>query len=238
MSPRTRRQPSQEAKLEAACAELRKQDKPNLSVYAATHGLSYQTLRRRYLGLTKPRCKAHAHQQLLSPYQEIVLVDWLQFWSDSATPVSKRMLAQKVLALCGKRPGKNWIQGFLARNPAIKLGKASGLDPKRAQALNKGVVSDYFVQLKSVIEEHGIPVENIYNMDKKGCQRGGGRKCRDEKYFVSRIQRLCYKIQSGNLELVTIIEAVSADGHALKPGFVFAGKEVCPEWYEVNKDIV
>ena len=79
-----------------ACAELQKQVKPNLSDYAATHGLPYQTLWRRYRSLTKPWCKAHSHQQLLSPYQETVLVDWIQYWSTSATPISKCMLAQKV----------------------------------------------------------------------------------------------------------------------------------------------
>jgi hypothetical protein len=221
-----------------ACAELQKQVKPNLSDYAATHGLPYQTLWYCYQSLTKPWCKAHSHQQLLSPYQETVLIDWIQYWSTSATPISKCALARKVQALCRKRPGKNWVKGFLAQNPAIKLSKALGLDPKRAQALNREVVTDYFTQLKSIIEEHGIPVENIYNIDEKGCQWSGGRKCRDEKYFVPRIQRLCYKIQSGNLELVTIIEAVSANGHALKPGFVFAGKEVCLDWYRVDKDIV
>ena len=39
------------------------------------------------------------------------------------------------------------------------------------------------------------------------------------------------KIQSENLELVTIIECVSADGAILKPGFVFSGKHVLHDGY-------
>lgn len=74
-------------------------------------------------------------------------------------------------------------------------------------------------------------------MDEKGCQRGGGRKTSAQKYFVPRNKRPKYKIHSGNLELVTIIECVSADGTALQPGFVFMGKEFCPEWFEVHPDI-
>ena len=68
-------------------------------------------------------------------------------------------------------------------------------------------------------------------------QRGGGRKLSVQKYFVARDRRLKYKLRSGNLKLVTIIECVSADGTALLPGFVFQGKEFCPEWFDVHPEI-
>jgi hypothetical protein len=159
-----------ESRLDAACAELHAYSKPNLLEYASTHCLPYYTLRRRFLGLRQSRQKAHGYRQLLSPNQESVLVEWLQKWSDSTIPISKRTLTSKVSILCGRKPGKNWAQGFLARNPAIKLGKASGLDPKRAQALNREVVKDYYAKLKEVLDTYNIPIENIYNMDEKGCQ--------------------------------------------------------------------
>ena len=56
------------------------------------------------------------------------------------------------------------------------LSSASGLDPKRAKAFNCPVVNWYFDELKELVESHGIPIENIYNMNKKECQRGGGKK--------------------------------------------------------------
>jgi hypothetical protein len=68
-------------------------------------------------------------------------------------------------------------------------------------------------------------------MDEKGVQRGGGKKSNNRKYFVGRHSRTNYKAASDNLELITIIECVSVDG-ALDPGFVFPGKEFCPEWFE------
>ncbi|KIM43929.1 hypothetical protein M413DRAFT_68349, partial [Hebeloma cylindrosporum] len=74
-------------------------------------------------------------------------------------------------------------------------------------------------------------------MDEKGCQRGGGRKASSRKYFVPRARRPKYKQRSANLELVTIIECVCADGTNLKPGFVFQGKEFSPEWFDVDDDI-
>ncbi|PCH38501.1 hypothetical protein WOLCODRAFT_31715, partial [Wolfiporia cocos MD-104 SS10] len=42
-----------------------------------------------------------------------------------------------------------------------------------------------------------------------------------------------YKIHSPNLEHVTIIECVCADGESLKPGFVFSGKRFHKEWFEI-----
>ncbi|KIL55070.1 hypothetical protein M378DRAFT_91423, partial [Amanita muscaria Koide BX008] len=74
-------------------------------------------------------------------------------------------------------------------------------------------------------------------MDEKGCQRGGGRKNSNRKYFVHRSRRPKYRARSGNLELVTIIECVCADGTYLLPGFVFSGKEFAQEWFEVDRNI-
>jgi hypothetical protein len=74
-------------------------------------------------------------------------------------------------------------------------------------------------------------------MDEKGCQRGGGRKSSPEKFFIPRNRRPAYQKKSGNLELVTVIESVSAIGESTKPGFVFPGKQFHREWFEVDDEI-
>ncbi|KAJ7131322.1 hypothetical protein C8R44DRAFT_665097, partial [Mycena epipterygia] len=60
-------------------------------------------------------------------------------------------------------------------------------------------------------------------MDEKGIQLGGGRKNRGVKYILSRHARARYRPADSNLELVTVIECICADGSAMKPGFVFQG---------------
>ncbi|KAI0349191.1 hypothetical protein OH77DRAFT_1415443, partial [Trametes cingulata] len=122
-------------------------------------------------------------------------------------------------------PNRKWIYRFLARHPQIRLARPSGLAPERARAFNRANVNDYFKQLKHLIEEYKIPWSHVYNVDEKGMQRGGkgGIKC--IKYFVPRGRRANYKLRSSNLELVTIIECVCADGSSIQPGFIFAGKE-------------
>jgi hypothetical protein len=74
-------------------------------------------------------------------------------------------------------------------------------------------------------------------MDEKGCQRGGGRQSNGRKYFLRRNKCAKYRKRSANLELVTIIECVCADGTEMLPGFVFSGKEFSPEWLDVDENI-
>ena len=64
------------------------------------------------------------------------------------------------------------------------LSLASGLDPKCAKAFNCPVINWYLNEFKELVESHGIPIKNIYNMDKKGCQRGGGKKTSCKKNYI------------------------------------------------------
>jgi hypothetical protein len=137
-----------------------------------------------------------------------------------------------------KKPSRNWVYSFLKRHPSVGFSTSSGLDPKRAKAFNEPVVGRFFDKLAELVEKHDIPIENVYNMDEKGVQRGGGKKASRRKYLYSRKQKAKYKHRSANLELITIIEAVCADGTKLKPGFVFSGTARCPEWFDYDDDIM
>ena len=214
-------------------------DRLSIRQTALKFEVSYFTLRNRIKGLHQNARKAHEHQQSLSTIQEHVIVEWLTELSNQSVPLSKRTLRKKVQDITGGRirPGKQWITRFLARHPGLKLGKPSGLDPKRAQCFNHTTVTNHFELLEKVLHDLDIPWENVWNMDEKGCQRGGGRKASAEKYFVPRIKRPCYRQRSGNLELVTIIECVNAAGDSIKPGFVFPGKQFHKGWLEVDPEI-
>ena len=86
-----------------------------------------------------------------------------------------------------------------------------------------------------VLEKYSIPPENVYNMDEKGCQLGGRRKQSCRKYLLPCASHESYRIQDVNLELVIIVETVSADGHTLKPYIIFKGKLLQEDWYCVDK---
>ena len=109
--------------------------------------------------------------------------------SDIGRPLTKRTLRKKVQRIVqrSRAPSRKWLRGFLERHPDdVRLGKPSGIDPKRAQAFNEKTVETHFFTLRQVMETHGIPWEHVYNMDEKGVQRGGGRRLQNIKYFVPR----------------------------------------------------
>ena len=109
---------------------------------------------------------------------------------------------------------------------------------KRAQAFNESIVRIHYEELLKALYP-GLKPSNLYNMDEKGCQRGGGRRIRNRKFVVCTGKLVQYRIQSANLELITIIECVAADGTNLKPGFIFPLKRSSLEedWINVDPEI-
>ncbi|KAG5716509.1 hypothetical protein E4T56_gene16174 [Termitomyces sp. T112] len=82
------------------------------------------------------------------------------------------------------------------------------------------------------MKENGMPWENVYNMDEKGIQMGGSQKGKAEKFIFDIMDKSQYCLKSDDLQLVTVIEVVCADGtHTIKPCFVFPGSSVFEEWH-------
>jgi transposase len=223
---------AKEENIQQACLALKKKTYQSVHAAAQAFGIPISTLRRRSKGIATSRKQAHEKDKHLNKAQEDVLCEWIAHLAATGHPISKRTIRPKVQALCGKWPSRSWIRQFLKRHPDLCLGRPSGLDPKRAQAFNPAVVRDYFNLLHEYIERHDIPWENIYNMDEKGIQLGGGRRGTQQKFFFSRGEKSRYKVQSGDLELVTVIEVICADGTCdIKPGFVFSGTTMFEEWF-------
>ena len=97
--------------------------------------------------------------------------------------------------------------------------------------MNPTAVAAFFDILKEVLQKYHIPVENIYNMDEKGVQLGVGQRV---YALVQRSQETVNQIEDGNRELVTIIEAVCADGSVIPPSVVFKDVKRDLEWGHVN----
>ena len=229
---------ARESALRAAQESIEQGHHKSFQKAAQDFNIPVSTLRRRILFNSRPPKEAHSNQQLLNLAQEKVLVDWLQYLGLTGHAASKRTVGPKVFDLCGKNPSKRWVSRFVQRHPDLVLGRPCGLDPKRAQAFNFTTCNHHFKLLGDFLEKHNIPWENVYNMDEKGIQLGGGRKGNLEKLFYSRGQKIRLQVQSANLELVTVIECVCADGTSTLLGFVFPGVDMFPEWGMVDNNIM
>ena len=98
---------------------------------AKDHCVTYGTLRNCMLG-GGDRHQGHEHEQLLSDMQQMVLIDWCQYHSRMALPLTCIQVPQKVTELAGSTPGKNWISRFLKKNAdMLYSGKWLGLFLKK-----------------------------------------------------------------------------------------------------------
>lgn len=219
----------------------------NVKAVAAFYQVPYKTLLNRLKGIESKK-KAHDTQALLTPAEKEVLVEWIQYLGLAGMPVNRKTIRPKVKAILkekGRSINENmvsgsWIRRFLKEFPdALKTSRGSGLDPKRAKAFNYPSVHAYFNTLKDFLKENNIPWENVYNMDEKGVQLGGGRKNSQTRYFFSKLDAMMYRQKSDSLQLVTVVDCVCADGTAeIPPCFVFPGQGRFDEWSQVNDDIL
>lgn len=231
--------PSYSERLKKAIAEVNELGGRGIRKVAKACSIAKSTLSDHVNGKTKSSSRAHVEQQLVSPEYEDVIVDWAIFLEKTGHPLNKKTIIPLVVDLVGIKPGKNWLERFLERHSdVLKLGKACRLDPKRAKAFNYPTVKKHFDLFKATKDQYDIPWENIYNMDEKGIQLGGGRKNSGIKYILSRKGRKTkYRAASDNLELVTVVECVCADGSSVPPGFVFQGKRFQAAWFKDAKDL-
>jgi hypothetical protein len=78
----------------------------------------------------------------------------------------------------------------------------------------------------------GIPPEHQWNMDEKGVQLGGGRKNSSTKFYSLKSHKVRYGIKDENLELVTIVECISAAGIVMPPSFILSDGPM-PDWTDL-----
>ncbi|KIJ22862.1 hypothetical protein M422DRAFT_120754, partial [Sphaerobolus stellatus SS14] len=129
-------------------------------------------------------------------------------------------LRQKVFEITGRKPCEKWVKRFLNKNPSISPYNTRPLDPKRARAFNSCTVNGFFDLLEKVIIDYEIPMENIYNTDEKGLQLGGGRRSSLIQRIYETGSKDRYILKGDSLTLITIIEAVCADGTLCPPGII------------------
>ena len=230
---------AKEARLNKALASIPRDPltSVNLKATAREYDVSYDTLRRRHRRETKPKKIAHEHLQKLTPAQEQKVVDWAIFLSIQGRPVEKDTLTPKLTQLCPAwaktgGPSKGWWDLFFNRHPEIRLRKASGIPPKRARVFNFTAVNELFEIINTVMEKHSVPWRLLLNVDEKGLQ-SGSRKVDQKKCLVPTGMPNTVKLQSDDLQLITVIECVTAEGVAFDPTFIFPGESHIDGWFNI-----
>ena len=144
----------------------------NVADVARHWGIPATTLRQRLAGSTT-NIKAKEGFQRLSPWQEGFVVDWIlqeERCGRAPTKAQVRGFAGKIIKASSNESlfGKNWINGFLHRNPLVKTKVGKLLSSLRAQYTTRGQVNNFFDRLERVIKDKGIKTANITNIDENG----------------------------------------------------------------------
>lgn len=221
--PKVEKTLARESDIRKALEAYRAKEFRSISAAAKAFGLSRVTLCHRWHGRHQDRQTAHKSERLLSKEQENALIALALHLSAIAQPLSRRTLGPYVESLCGTYPSQSWIDRFIYNDTRLVNKSPSRIDPKRAQCFNQATVEEHFALLAKVMHDKGIPLRNLFNMDEKGIQLGGGRKQHGTKFICGYEQRTNVKLRSSNLELVTVFECISADGTSIRSSFILSG---------------
>ena len=117
--------------------------------------------------------------------------------------------------------GKNWITQFCDRHSELAAKLAVRMDKQRVYANDYTTIKDYTKKLGKVLAEHNIKDYNISNVDEKGIILGYSAKT---KVITQRGRKNPYVKQDGKHEMLTLVEAVSANGFLFPTFLITKGK--------------
>jgi Tc5 transposase DNA-binding domain len=146
----------------------------------AALGVSKTTLHRRLKG-GKSRCEAQEWRQVLTRQEEKALVKWISMSSATGNPVrypfilemAERLRESRVASASEFIPplGPEWIKRFLRRHPHLKTKKSKAIETARIKEVTSEQVRNFNAELRRIIVEHNIQLENIFNVDETGIHR-------------------------------------------------------------------
>jgi len=133
--------------------------------------------------------------------------------SDFAVQLSKR----------GNISLMKWLRGFLKRWPELKVLQPKGLENARAKMASQSIVSSYFANLKSSIQQHDLlnKPHLSFHLDEKGLTTE-----HKPPTLVASSHDCPLAVTSGKGPTVTLIGCGSASGTAIPPFFSFPGKRM------------
>ncbi|KJZ68083.1 hypothetical protein HIM_12526 [Hirsutella minnesotensis 3608] len=124
--------------------------------------------------------------------------------------------------------GPNWTSRFLKRHGYLKR-RQKNLQAERQASEDLTRVHQYFQALQQVVQENGIPPEDIWNMDETGFRIGVGK----DQLIVTKRARAHYFGIPENRESATAIEAISANGEVIPAFLILAAQVHMASWYQI-----
>ncbi|SCN90426.1 related to transposase [Fusarium fujikuroi] len=144
------------------------------------------------------------------------LRDWIVIQADLGCPVSHQQVREfaSKIAVCNGFPegvGKNWLQGFLGRNPDIRTLKGKKINSDRYHGASSELIKAFFMLLMMpaiCLVKQG----NRYNVDEVGMMEGIGM---NGLFLGYQSKKSVLIRQPGSRAWITILECILATGKNL-----------------------
>jgi hypothetical protein len=221
-----------EGRILLALQSIKPSGKLSIRQAAKAYNIPRSTLQHRRDGLP-PRHDIRLKSTRLTSVEEETI---LQFILDKDTRgLSLRLadvedMANQLLAERGEKPiGKHWTRRFIDRQPALRTRLSRPYDYQRALCEDPEKIRAWFKLVENMRAKYGIDDTDFYNFDETGFQMG----VISPSLVVTRAERetKAKKVQPGNREWATVIQAVGADGWALPPFVIVQGAYHLAAWY-------
>ena len=141
--------------------------------------LSRNTLHRRLAG-GKSHAQGKENQQNLMHAEEQALAQWITQLTTTGHParhVFIKEIAEDIQRQCHTKSttpvsypnlGDAWVPQFLSRHPSLQTTLARAIESARIKEVSSEAIINFFEVFSALLEEHQIPLENVYNMDETG----------------------------------------------------------------------
>lgn len=122
--------------------------------------------------------------------------------------------------------GKDWLYGFLNRNPEIRLRQPEGTSLNRIAAFNMEETNLFYSNLEAVLKKKTFEANRIFNMDETGVTTVQ-KKC--PKVFSQKGAKRVGAATSGERgRTITCVFCMSAAGNYIPPMLIYPRKRMNP----------
>ena len=195
-----------------------------------------RTLARRVSGMASKSTRRATNQRLTVP-QENALLDYIRRLDKACMSPSPELITTAANYIIQKEDGlappvgQNWFSRFHTRHPELFKRRQKPLATARKDAFDTAELEDFYRNLKLAIEEYGIQLADMWNMDETGFRIGVGRS----KMVISfdKYQRN-YIADPDNRDYCTAVESISADGATIPPLIILKAANVLLKWSQHN----
>ena len=192
------------------------------------------TLRRRISGVVS-RPQKTANCQKLSDTEESTLLAWILDMDKHGLSLHLPIVCHLAQLLVSARLpsttiGENWVNCYVKCHPELRSKYTQKYDYQHARCEDSGLIKSWFMHVQETIQNYGILMEDIYNMDETGFQMGVTSTAKVVCGLETK-QSHAKALQPGNREWVTAIIAINATGWSLPPQIIFAAVNHQSLWY-------